>query len=114
MDLEAPSLEVSTKGMEEGPYDISREDVESEHLDSLCSSTAAYAASLSALLETMRQIEEETASSFNNGLGSQVAHHPMRDTREALEKLVARMDSLETDFDRLAEKSSTFYFDRES
>jgi len=32
MDLEAPSLEVSTKGMEEGPYDIGREDVEGEFL----------------------------------------------------------------------------------
>jgi len=55
-----------------------------------------------ALIEAMRQIEEDTASP-NNGSGS---HHPMRDTREALEKLVARMDSLEADFDRLAEKSS--------
>jgi len=55
-----------------------------------------------ALLEAMRQIEEETISlNFVNG-GS---HHPMRETREALEKLVARMDSLEADFDRLAEKS---------
>jgi hypothetical protein len=51
----------------------------------------------------MRQIEEETASpNFVNG----GPHHPMRDTREALEKLVTRMDSLEADFDRLAEKSS--------
>jgi hypothetical protein len=51
----------------------------------------------------MRQIEEETASPNFVNEGS---HHPMRDTREALEKLVARMDSLESDFDRLAEKTS--------
>jgi hypothetical protein len=53
----------------------------------------------------MRQIEEETA--FPNVVNGG-SHHPMRDTREALEKLVARMDSLESDFDRLAEKSSMF------
>jgi hypothetical protein len=35
MDLEAPSLEVSTKGMEEGPYDIGREDVEGKLLSVL-------------------------------------------------------------------------------
>ncbi|KIM22566.1 hypothetical protein M408DRAFT_18149 [Serendipita vermifera MAFF 305830] len=85
MDLEAPSLEVSTKGMEDGPYDINREDVE-------------------VLLEAMRQIEEETAPQLHNAAGSQTAH-PMKETREALEKLVVRMDSLESDFDRLAEKS---------
>jgi autophagy-related protein 11 len=101
MDLEAPSLEVSTKGMEEGPYDIGREDVEGKLLGEL---RREFFLTLStALLEVMRQIEEETASpNFVNG-GS---HHPMRDTREALEKLVTRMDSLEADFDRLAEKSS--------
>jgi len=36
MDMEPPSLEVSTKGTEEGPYDISREDVEGD-----CASTVA-------------------------------------------------------------------------
>lgn len=33
--------------------------------------------------------------------------HPIRKTRESLEKLISRMDSLESDFDKLAEKSST-------
>lgn len=87
MDMPAPSLEISTMGVEEVPYDISREDVD-------------------ALLETMRQIEREhdplPPGTSTSGSGP---HHPIRATREALEKLLARMDSLEADFDKIAEKS---------
>lgn len=55
----------------------------------------------------MRHIEEDSAKSqlINTGSAS-TSRHPIRDTREALEKLVAKMDSLEADFDRIAEKSS--------
>ncbi|KAG8807209.1 oligomeric, coiled-coil, peripheral membrane protein, partial [Serendipita sp. 399] len=89
MDLQAPSLEISTSGTEEGPYDITREDVE-------------------ALLETMRQIEKEHEPLSLNTVGSDsqmASYHPIRATREALEKLLARMDSLEAEFDKIAEKS---------
>jgi hypothetical protein len=56
----------------------------------------------------MRQIEEESEhyGMTDTRSSSERPYHPIRDTREALEKLVARMDNLETDFDKIAEKSS--------
>ncbi|KAG8754268.1 oligomeric, coiled-coil, peripheral membrane protein [Serendipita sp. 396] len=92
MDLQAPSVEISTFGTEEGPYEMTREDIE-------------------ALLETMRQIEREheaLAVNKSSSYSQEVSYHPIRSTREALEKLLARMDGLEAEFDKIAEKSSEF------
>ncbi|PVG01431.1 hypothetical protein CPB86DRAFT_773278 [Serendipita vermifera] len=92
MDLPAPSLEITTLGMDEGPYNFEREDVD-------------------ALIQTMRQIEEEWEhySMTDTRSSSEKSYHPIRDTREALEKLVARMENLEADFDKIAEKSITIH-----
>lgn len=35
--------------------------------------------------------------------------HPAREVRVALDKLISRIDTLESDFDKLAEKSSGFF-----
>jgi hypothetical protein len=34
--------------------------------------------------------------------------HPVREARVALEKLISRMDGLEVEFDKMAERSSTY------
>lgn len=59
------------------------------------------------LLEAMRHIEEDSDLNQLVDVGSEsVQQHPVKDTREALEKLVTKMDNLEADFDKIAEKSS--------
>jgi autophagy-related protein 11 len=57
----------------------------------------------------MRQIEADSDLNQLVDVGSETAQrHPIKDTREALEKLVTKMDNLEADFDKIAEKSSAF------
>ncbi|KZS87250.1 hypothetical protein SISNIDRAFT_491213 [Sistotremastrum niveocremeum HHB9708] len=72
-----PSIEISTVSSSELPYSFERSDIES-------------------FFEEMGRIEHSIPS---------FSHHPMQATREALEKLVVRMDSLEANFDRMAERS---------
>ena len=49
-----------------------------------------------ALLASLRQIESEIATDGDS--------HPIKETKESLERLVVRMDTLEADFDRMAER----------
>ena len=50
-----------------------------------------------ALLTSLRQIESEITAPEGEP-------HPVKETKESLERLVARMDALEADFDRMAER----------
>ena len=67
----------------------------------LCSNVAKIIDYLTALDE----IAEEDPSSTQSNSQSAVIN-PIREIRTGLDKLVAKIDSLEPDFDRLAEKSS--------
>lgn len=49
-----------------------------------------------ALLTSLKQIELEIATDGDS--------HPIKETKESLERLVVRMDTLEADFDRMAER----------
>lgn len=69
-----------------------------------------------AFLELIDQIEKATpVTAFDappnvNGEGSPMTMHPVTEVRLAMEKLIGRMDSLQGDFDKLAERSSELTF----
>lgn len=59
---------------------------------------------IKALMEDIRRIEESDSRAADGQ--TDPPPHPLREAREALEKLIVKMDHLEADFDRFAEKSS--------
>lgn len=56
-----------------------------------------------ALLDEIDKMDQAQLTGDNN---NHLVHHPLRETRSALEKLIYRMDNLETTFDKMAEKTS--------
>ncbi|KAG9010228.1 hypothetical protein FRB90_007893, partial [Tulasnella sp. 427] len=94
MDDPAPALEISTTGSQEPPFSITRDDL----ID---------------FLGLVDEISETVAvpvygEGGHGHSGSQSAFiHPAREVRTALDKLISRIDTLESDFDKLAEKSNS-------
>ncbi|KAG8887528.1 oligomeric, coiled-coil, peripheral membrane protein [Tulasnella sp. 332] len=86
MDEPAPSLEISTSGSKEATFILTREDL------------IEFLALVDEISESRVMEESETQSAVI---------HPVKEVRAALGKLVSRIDTLEADFDRLAEKSTT-------
>ncbi|KAG8902194.1 oligomeric, coiled-coil, peripheral membrane protein [Tulasnella sp. 403] len=88
MDEPAPSMEISTKGSKELPFTLSRDD-------------------LLEFFNLVDEIAESTPTLEASDSHSQSAViHPVKEVRAALDKLVAKIDTLEADFDKLAEKSN--------
>ncbi|KAG8931279.1 oligomeric, coiled-coil, peripheral membrane protein [Tulasnella sp. 417] len=91
MDDPAPALEINTTGNEEPPFSITRDDL----ID--------FLALVDEISETVAVPEAD-----NPQAESQSAFiHPAREVRVALDKLISRIDTLESDFDKLAEKSNS-------
>ncbi|EIW78562.1 hypothetical protein CONPUDRAFT_138782 [Coniophora puteana RWD-64-598 SS2] len=81
MDGTVPGVEISTPARQDAPYNLEREDVE-------------------ALLQMLQDLEDFAYQSGDEG-----AFTSVRDTKDALEKLVHKMDNLGGNFDRIAERS---------
>ncbi|KAG9012312.1 oligomeric, coiled-coil, peripheral membrane protein, partial [Tulasnella sp. 427] len=94
MDDPAPALEISTTGSQEPPFSITRDDL----ID---------------FLGLVDEISETVAvpvygEGGHGHSGSQSTFiHPAREVRTTLDKLISRIDTLESDFDKLAEKSNS-------
>ncbi|KAG9025608.1 oligomeric, coiled-coil, peripheral membrane protein [Tulasnella sp. JGI-2019a] len=86
MDEPAPSLEISTNGSKEATFILTRDD-------------------LIEFLAVVDEISESTAPPIENSETQSTVIHPVKEVRAALDKLISRIDTLEADFDRLAEKS---------
>ncbi|KAG8911221.1 oligomeric, coiled-coil, peripheral membrane protein, partial [Tulasnella sp. 408] len=89
MDDPAPALEINTSGSQEPPFSITRDDL----IDFL-----ALVDEISETVAVPGYGEAESQSAFI---------HPAREVRAALDKLISRIDTLESDFDKLAEKSNS-------
>ncbi|KAF8591259.1 hypothetical protein K439DRAFT_1656781 [Ramaria rubella] len=83
MDDAVPTMEITSAGASTSNYSIERED-------------------LIALLDEVDKINQAHCTKSQNGDAN---HNPLRESRLALEKLINRMDNLETTFDKMAEKT---------
>ncbi|CAL1699479.1 unnamed protein product [Somion occarium] len=81
MDDPVPSIDFSPSGSSESPYSLERGDVDS-------------------LMKVLQDLEHFAEVSLDP-----VAKTSVRDARIGLEKLIGKMDSLESGFDRIAERS---------
>lgn len=106
MDEAVPSIDFSPTGGGDldNPYSLEKSDVESMFWDPL---TIHIHLAQTLKLDMMRVIDdlEHYARSLDD---DDFALNFVRETKASLEKLVAKMDSLETNFDRIAERSRTF------
>ncbi|KAG8960562.1 oligomeric, coiled-coil, peripheral membrane protein [Tulasnella sp. 419] len=85
MDDPAPSLEINTSGSREPAFSISRDD-------------------LMQFLELVEEIERTTPIPPEMMSHENVVH-PIREVLMSLDKLIVKIDGLEADFDKLAERS---------
>ncbi|KDQ06894.1 hypothetical protein BOTBODRAFT_192771 [Botryobasidium botryosum FD-172 SS1] len=91
MDDSAPSLEISTKGLSDSPFNLERDD---------------FLAFLDALNEMEMSIPvPSTTPDSQLSADADGVLHPVKDVKLALEKLIMKMDNLEGDFDKWAERS---------
>lgn len=99
MDDPVPTIDFSPSGNLDAPYSLEREDVDGNdsEVNYCVLSTSDVVSGLLHVLDDL-----ENASRTANDL---VALAAVRECRAALEKLVVKMDSLESGFDRIAERS---------
>ena len=106
MDDPVPTIDFSPSGTQETSYPLEREDVDGKplHRRSICSLNASGS---SGLLRVLDDLEDFSRS--NNDAAALTA---VRECRAAFDKLIGKMDSLESSFDRIAERSRRSSFNQ--
>ena len=101
MDNPVPTVDFSPSGSMDSAYSLERDDVEG-YISKLTwlGACADGVVDASGLLRVLDDLEQFAQSSNDH-----VAIGAVQESRGALEKLVNKMDSLETGFDRIAERS---------
>jgi hypothetical protein len=100
MDDLVPTIDFSPSGNLDGPYSFEREDVNSMSYIPNIYFRSNQLVIGSGLFRVLDELER-----FARASNDPVALNAIRESRVALEKLVAKMDSLESGFDRIAERS---------
>ncbi|KAI0064232.1 putative peripheral membrane protein [Artomyces pyxidatus] len=102
MDDPVPAIDFSPTGSNESdnPYTLERSDIQGKPT----TASAAAAAECFAVIDLLHVLEdlERVAHALDDG---SIALNTIRETRIPLEKLVNKMDGLESGFDRIAERS---------
>ena len=116
MDEPTPMMEVSTTGHTESVFSLTREDITcmSFSLGILLILSTRYLVAV-VFLDIIDQIERTVPVSapvspispddVRDPAADHTNIHPLRETRAALEKLISRMESLGSEFDKLIERS---------
>jgi len=102
MDDPVPAIDFSPSGGGDSPYSLEREDVDG----AICLPKVPppfISPHKSGFLHLLDDLEQFARSS-----NDPVALNAIRESRAALDKLVSRMDNLESAFDRIAERSCSF------
>jgi autophagy-related protein 11 len=98
MDDSVPTIDFSPVGPTDTPYTLERSDVDGKAvIYIICTASSAYR--LPELLKLFDELEHFTQKS------DPVAYESVRQTRQALEKAVAKIDAIEESFDRIAERT---------
>lgn len=105
MDDPVPSLDFSHGGSTELPYSLERVDVEGCYFSVLFQSMRTLTDGI-ALLDLMTMFSDLERFARESPYPSALA--AVKEARTALEKLITRMDTLESGFDRIAERSCEF------
>ena len=116
MDEPTPMIEVSTTGHTDSVFSLAREDITCMLFSSRSSLTLSIRYFVVVVfLDIIDQIERTVPVSVpvspilpDEARDPAMDHantHPLRETRAALEKLISRMESLGSEFDKLVERS---------
>jgi len=101
MDDPVPAIDFSPSGSADSSYSLEREDVEGKFWSPV-SYFEPFSLSAPEILHVVYDLEQ-----FARSNNDPVALSAIIETHSSLEKLVAKMDSLEAGFDRIAERSRT-------
>jgi len=106
MDDPVPSVDFSPTGRGDldSSYTLERSDIEGSYLTYKLADECLIGLSILGLLRVMNDLEQYALTLK----GNEVALGNIRETRANLEKLISKMDSLESSFDRIAERSRMF------
>ena len=109
MDDSVPAVEITSTGFDNTNYSVERDDLMGDSLSKPGMRRNTDLALCEALLDEIDKMDQAhlTGDGDNN---NHLVYNPVRETRSSLEKLVNRMDNLETTFDKMAEKTSTFIY----
>jgi autophagy-related protein 11 len=99
MDVPVPTIDFSPSGSNDSFYSLERDDVDGKHfvIYPLLFVSPLW---MSGLLRVLDDLAQSARS--RNDLPALTA---IEESRTSLEKLISRMDSLESSFDRIAERS---------
>jgi autophagy-related protein 11 len=107
MDDPVPTIDFSPTGSSDSVYSFERADVDGKHCISKTFSpvTLLIPLFLAGLLHVLDDLENYV-SSTNDAIGLLA----VQESRIAMEKLIVKMDNLESGFDKIAERSRGFTF----
>ena len=100
LDDTVPSIDFSPSGSNDSPYTLERTDIDGEYPHSV--SRAPFSSSLD-FLRVLDDLEH-----FARESRDPVAEASVQEARSRLDKLIGKMDTLESGFDRIAERSRTY------
>lgn len=103
MEEPAPTLEISTSGSGELSIGLERQDIAGVYIKICGPYQPLNRTSISVFLELVSQIEK-TSSALPPGVSN-----PASEAKLAFERLINKLDNLELDFDRLAERAGKYY-----
>ena len=100
MDDPVPTIDFSPTGPLDLPYSLERPDIDGKAVMTSTPGNAAHGGRRTDLLHVLDDLEH-----FAEASQDPVALSSVREARSGLDKLIGKMDSLESGFDRIAERS---------